>query len=49
MVQEFEERSPHISEFEAEMEYYERWEGRVEELQSQHTLTAAIQLSCGEN
>ena len=46
-MKEFQESSPHLSEFEAEMERYERLEVEINELPSQQYLNAAIQLSNG--
>ncbi len=41
----FQENSPHFSDFEIEMERYERLEGEILELPSSKYLNAAIQLS----
>jgi dynein heavy chain len=45
----FESNAPHLSEFESEMEYYERLEIEIAQLPTQQSLTAAIQLSSGMN
>ena len=47
VLDEFQKGCPHPSEFEAEMERYERLEAEITELPSQQPLTAAIQLSNG--
>lgn len=44
---EFQNSNPHLSEFEAEMERYERLEHEIIQLPSQQSLTAAIRLSNG--
>ena len=46
-VQEFRDSSPHFSDFEGEMEHFERLEAEILELASQRNLNAAIQLSTG--
>ena len=43
----FQSSNPHLSEFEAEMERYEKLEVDITQLPSQQYLTAAIQLSNG--
>ena len=48
VLAEFEKSSPHLSEFEAEMENYEQLESEISQLPSQQSLTAAIQLSNGK-
>ena len=45
----FESNRPHLSEFESEMEHYERLEIEIAQLPTQQSLTAAIQLSSGMN
>lgn len=47
VLADFQNNSPHLSEFEAEMERYERLESEITQLPSQQSLTAAIQLSNG--
>lgn len=47
VLTQFQASTPHLSEFEAEMECYERLENDITMLPSQQSLTAAIQLSNG--
>ena len=46
-IQEFQNSSPHLSEYEGEMEHYERLEAEVMELPASQYLNAAIRLSTG--
>ena len=46
-IQEFHNSSTHLSEYEGEMEHYERLEAEVMELPASQYLNAAIQLSTG--
>lgn len=46
-LSEFQASSPHFSEYQGEMEHYERLEAEIKELPSQQYLNAAIQLSTG--
>ena len=48
-IQEFQASSPHFSEFEGEMELYEKLEGEITELPASRYLNAAIQLSTGQS
>ena len=48
VLAEFQDSNPHLSEFEAEMERYERLECEITQLPPQQSLTAAIQLSNGK-
>jgi dynein heavy chain len=45
VLADFQSNTPHLSEYEAEMERYERLEDKIAHLPSQQLLTAAIQLS----
>lgn len=48
-IQEFQASSPHFSEYEGEMELYEKLEGEITELPASRYLNAAIQLSTGQS
>ena len=47
VLAEFQSNNPHLSEFESEMERYEKLENEINQLPSQQSLTAAIQLTNG--
>lgn len=47
VLAEFQSNNPHLSEFESEMERYEKIENEINQLPAQQSLTAAIQLSNG--
>jgi len=46
-IQKFQNSSPHLSEYEGEMEHYERLEAEVMELPASQYINAAIRLSTG--